>query len=367
MKQKLSVLLFILIAIGSTHTFAADPTLSQVMDLAYNAQFSEGEVLASSYISSHPQDPVGYLVRGNLLDWKQQILNLRGSIDSQIIDDFETANLLAFNQWDKDQASVDKMVNLGNSYLFLSKKWLDLKKKARAGLILKKCQKHMDEAIKRDPNRFDAYLAIGVFNFYSANLPPGLGFLAGLLGLSGNEPLGLSQLEKASSNPSWLQSHAAFILTYAYGQTKKNYPLAEKYLDQLHAQYPDNPHFLFLKGEYAQRAKLYDKSRQNFAEFFSFCDTHPNKCVQNYLFLANYFLGTGYGQEKKFAEAKPYLQKAMDLDVKQYLDRESFLFYHWGLVLKAEGKKEEARGFFQKSIDAPSGNPEAKELAHKEL
>lgn len=347
---------------------AVNPTLKEAMDLTYNAQFDEAERVLDGYIAGNPQDPVAYMIRGTTLDWKQMVLNLRKKLDSRSLEDYKKANKLAFLAWDKDQNDIDKMVNLGNSYMFLAKKWLDVGKKSRAGLILKKCKKHMTKAIEENPSRYDSYLAIGIFNFYAANIPPGLKFLASILGITGDEAKGLSQLQQAASNPSWLQNHAAFVLTHAYGETKKNYSGAQTYLDELIRRFPNNPHFLHLKGEYAMRANQFEKSRQNFDEFFQFCDSKSSvKCVQNYYFLANYFIASGYIKEKKYLETKPYIEKAEKLNVDQFPDRTVNIYYYKGLVYKAEGETKKAVGEFNKVMENQSKNRKAARGAEKEL
>lgn len=363
----LSIIL-VSICIIPISSMAVNPTLKKAMDLTYNTQFDEAERILNSYIASHPKDPVGYMIRGTTLDWKQMVLNLRKKLNSRSLADYKRANKLAFLAWDKDRKNIDKMVNLGNSYMFLAKKWLDMKKKSRAGLILKKCKKHMNKAIEKNPNRYDAYLAIGIFNFYAANIPPGLKFLASILGITGNEALGLVQLQQAASNSSWLQNHAAFVLTYAYGHTKKNYSGAQTYLGQLIKRFPNNPHFLHLKGEYAMRARQFEESRQNFDQFFQFCKSKSSvKCVQNYHFLANYFIAAGYIKEKKYLEASPYVEKAEKLNVDQFKDRTINIHYYKGLVYKAEGKTKKAVEEFNYVRDNQNKNRKAWRGAKKEL
>ncbi len=361
------IILALILCLLGTSVQAYDPALTRGMDLTYNAKFEEAEAVLNAYVASHPNDPMGYIIRGTSLDWKQMVKNLRKTLDAKILADYQQANKLAFLYWDKDQENVDRMVVLGNSYMFLAKKWLDVGKKARAGLILKKCQRHMEDAVKKDPTRFDAYMANGIFNFYAANVPPGLSMIASLLGISGNETEGLNQVKKTAENPNLFQNHALFVLTYMYGQTKKNYAQAQNYLNQLSVKFPQNPHFKFLKGEYAYRTKQYAQSRADFDQFLSFCNANAGDCVQNYLFLAHYFMAAGYVDENNVLGSKPHVEKAAELNVGQFKDRESYIFLYKGLVLKAEGKNALAKVELQKSIDAPGGNPKAKTRAKQEI
>ena len=162
-----------------------------------------------------------------------------------------------------------------------------------------------------------------------------------------------------------LQADALFVLTHAYGKTKQNHAMAQTYLDKLHAMYPDNPEFPSLKGEYAYRAKQYGASRTEYNNFFAFCNTRSGGCVQDYLFLANYFLAAGHIKEQNYAGAKLYVDKAVELNVDQYRDRTVNLHLYRGLVLKAEGKNEEAYAEFVKVREGKGLNEKAWNEAKK--
>ncbi len=350
-----------------TKLFAYDANLEQAVQLYYNADFNQAISLLDSYIASHPNDPMGYMVRGSALDWKQHLAD-NNDLDVQALENYKMANKLAFTQWNQDQGNLDKMVILGNSHMYLSKKWLDLDKKSRAGLILKKAKLHMEKVIQDDPNRLDAMLALGIFNFYTANIPAGLKMIASLMGMNGNESKGLEYLNRVADTPNLFQTDALFLLTHAIGKTKRNYMGAIPYLDRLIQKYSNNPIFLHIKGEYAQRGKKYDVSRKAFDQYFSFCQgKSANMCPKLEAFLAHYYLGSGYMEEGKFAEAKGYLEKAEELNENKFPDRTVRLNYNKGMVAKGLGNKNEASAAFQKAIDLGKDNKEVEAMAKKEL
>lgn len=326
------------------HT-VVDSQLKQATNLAYNANFEEAEGILNSYILANPDDPWGYIIRGTTNDWKQKVKGLNGALHQKVLTDYQTANSKAFLQWEKDQENIDKLIALGNSYLYLSKKWLDLDKKSRAGLILKKCRTHLEDAIKKDPTRYEAYLAIGLFNFYASNIPPGLGLLAGIMGISGNESEGLRMMNEAANNENILQADALFMLTYAYGNTKSNYEQSVPYLAKLAGMYPDNPYFKFLKGEYAVKAKKYAQAREDFQQYHAFCSTRPGVC--KFDFLAHYYTVVSYSYENKLSEAGPDIAKAMSLNINDSLPRTARLHYMNGVYLKSQNRLEEAKAAFQ--------------------
>lgn len=361
--KKYLVLLFLFVA---TPALAADPALQRGIDLAYNAQFGEAERVLNNYISSHPQDPLGYLMLGTTLDWKQKLTDA-GNLDPTIISTYDKASYMAFLQWDKDQDNIDKMVNLGNSYMYLAKKWLDQKKNARAGLVLKKCQKHMEKALEKDPNRHDASLAIGIFNFYAAHVPPGLSFIAGLLGISGNEAKGLQYMQATANNPNLFQNDALFILAYSMANTKKNYAAARTYLNRLASKFPNNSQFTLFKGEYAMRGKQYAVAKGDFEQFFAFCGSHPALCSKNNKFLAHYYLGTTLVEMGNHAAGLKELEEAEKADQGRHADRSVRLHLLKGKAYKALGKNKQAEEEFKKVEAGQSKNSQAWKEAQEEM
>lgn len=346
---------------------AANAQLQKAVDLTYNAQFNEAEKILNAHIVSHPSDPLGYMLRGTAKEWKRKVQNLGSKLDVQIIEDYKIATKYAFLQWNSDQNNVDKMINLGNSYMFIANKWINMGKKTRAGLELKKTQKHMQEAVQKDPSRFEAYLAMGIFNFYAGNLPSGLKFFASLLGISGNETLGMEQLKKAAANPNILQSDAKFVLSYAYGHTKKNYAAAKPYIDGLIAKYPANPYFRFLKGEYAMDAKQYDTARADLNAFLNYCSSKPEgHCAKRYRYLANHYIAMGYMNQNNPQPAEPYAERLEALDENEFPEITVRTHYYKAMVAKSKGNKKKAEASFKKVEELQAKNPHIWQVSKKE-
>ena len=370
MKSLSKIILLVLFLFShSVQAEMLEPTLLEVTELTYSDRFDEAISLADSYIASHPSDPRGLVVKAMAMDWKQKITaGFEKKLDGQILEMLKNANLMAFIQWERDPKNIDKMITLGNSYLYLSKKWVDLKKQGRAGFILKKCRKHLEEAISLDPKRYDAYLALGLFNFYMANIPPGFKFLAGLLGMTGNEAVGLKQLKMASENKNLHWVDAKFILAYAFGKTKKDYPSSLAIMNDLVTRYPKNVFFRHFKAEYETKAKQYALARVDFSKFLGMCSARAkNPCSGELLFEAHYYLASGYIVESRWNEAAKEITLAEAIPFKSHPDMVVKLHYNKGIVFKALGKKSEAIAEFRKVENKKELNPKAWEQAKKEL
>jgi len=271
-------------------------------------------------MASHPNDPMGYLMRGITNEWYQLVKNKPG-LNNSILDDYTKAKDLAETALASNPNNLDLQVTLGNAYMYMAKKYLDAGKKLKAGNTLKKAKKIMLEVIEQDPNKSEAYFAIGMFNYFADNVPPGFKWLAALLGFSGDRAKGIEYIKKAASASHLTQGDAQFMLYYIYSRKEVNYPIAQTYAEQLHKTYLNNPIFTFNLAEMKLRNKDYEESRALFGHFMQFCAQSEKQCSPKYNFLSNFFMAWSYMLQHKNDEAKPYVIKARELDTKSYKDR----------------------------------------------
>lgn len=368
--KKFSVLIFVLfyfLSLSQT-AHAIAPQLSQGIDQIFNANFSQAKTTIDGYLASHSQDPAGYLARGMLLEWDQVVNNKRNALNGAIMAEYQKANQLAQTAFDADQNNIDKMVMLGNTYMYMAKKQVDSGHKMQGGGTLKKAKELMLTALEKDPGNNDAYFALGVFNYFSANVPSGFKWLAILLGFNGNKADGLKYIKQAAENKNLTQGDAAFLLVYIYMQKERNYAAALTYNGILKSRYPGNPAFQYEDGEIYYRLKNYAASRTAYDGFLAFCAGKPQDfCNGKYTFSAHYFITASYIEEKNPAMAKKHIDMAIKLNTSQYKDRNVFLDLWSGILAKNSGDKTKADEFFKKVEANQKDSKEAWKLAQQEM
>lgn len=327
------LLLFTMLTFSAVVLAKTPPELMGAVENIYAANFGAARSTISSYIAAHPEESYGYLLRGIASEWDQLVNNKGSRLDSSIAADYEKARQIAESNLEKDENNPDKKIDLANALIYVAKKQIDRGHKVQAGTYLKKASSLMVDVIEKDPGNTEAYFAVGLFNYFSDNVPAGFKWLAAILGFKGERAKGLSYIQKAASAPSLTQGDAKFMLSYIYSQKESNYAQALVYAAQLHDRYPGNPIFMFDHAEMLFRLKKNVESRVGFAKFFAYCDAHPGKCAQKYRYLANYFMAWGFMDEKNYKEAKKYLVPAIELDTKKYKDRTSDL-KKWSELVK---------------------------------
>lgn len=322
--KKISHCLLLLLIVLLSSDLACAAISSQLMQIVpdiYSGNHKSAEGKISTYISSNPNDPNGYILRGIANEWNQILTNKEKALDGEIMADFLKAQSLAEASLEKSPQDVTAKINVGNALMYVAKKQIDAGHRVQAGNSLKKSSQLMTEVLDQNPGLVDAYFAVGLYNFYAENVPSGFKWLAVLLGFKGDAAKGLKYLQLAASSPSLLQGDAQYMSVIIHKEQLKQYPKALTYAEYLLRKYPSNHVFLFDVAELQFRSKKIEESRENFSKFFKFCETNKGICSQRHEFLANYFVTWSYMDAEDYAGAKKYIDKAKALNTRKYKDR----------------------------------------------
>jgi hypothetical protein len=118
---------------------------------------------------------------------------------------------------------------------------------ARAG---KKMRALLLEALAADPNLIDAYLGIGIYNYFVDTLSAIVKILRFFIGLPGGSRIeGLKQLQLAAEKGELVRAEAKFYLAKDYSRSnEKQDERSIKLFEELAHQYPRNPLWPMLIG-----------------------------------------------------------------------------------------------------------------------
>ncbi len=118
---------------------------------------------------------------------------------------------------------------------------------ARAG---KKMRNLLLEALQRDPSLTDAYLGLGIYNYFVDTLPTIIKLLRFLIALPGGDRQeGLKQLNDVAERGTFAKPEAKFYLAKDYTRkTEGQYSKALHLFQELSEAYPQNPLWKMLVG-----------------------------------------------------------------------------------------------------------------------
>jgi len=124
------------------------------------------------------------------------------------------------------------------------REWLDSYSKGKSAVAA------LEKSLEIDPTNYDAYLGLGMFEYYCSKLTGAVKILAWLIGFSGNSEKGIEFVTKAMTHGKYAEGPAKVFLAYAYIQFEDRLDEGVELTKILRAQYPRNYTFV----EYLLRA-----------------------------------------------------------------------------------------------------------------
>jgi tetratricopeptide (TPR) repeat protein len=224
--------------------------------------------LAHELEAQRPEHPLGYLIEADVLwwniycKWSERKYNTIDAWSHQRpADDDDNAEL----------ALADKVTSLAEAEIAKSDTaemelyaGLGLAARARLlGLRYEKmpvahagveARKHLLRCLELDPDMADAYLGLGLYNYYVDTLSALAKILRFFMGIpGGDKKVGLTQLETASTKGVLTQMEARFNMAKSLRNYDRDYARAEKAAAPLLAEHPRNCIFLLLVGDIEQK------------------------------------------------------------------------------------------------------------------
>ncbi len=290
-------------------------TIQMAMDLSYQMEIKQSEDIFNEAIKEWPEDPMPYLFKGGLyLNMFQNLSNNteveREKLKEQILYLNNKAIDIARERIKEDPNNESAQYclggatgNIGRFYILNGQMWKAFWKGKKGYNLLKKI-------VEQDQEYHDAYLGLGIYNYFSAIMPKFVKALSFLLGGStGDKEKGIRQLERVRDNSTLLSLEARKILlrTYRGEENWNEFYLNSKWLAK---KYPGNPYFqvpyvygLTQNNQYNEALKQLNKVNTMLQNDPSRLALHMRVKYYRYVGLLNYKLGNYTMSEQSYMKA----------------------------------------------------------------
>jgi hypothetical protein len=184
------------------------------------------------------------LVYRKILEYYQKVAELtpenraegRKALNKEIIDYCETT----IDKFDDSNFTTENKFYYGMIYGYLARisgvdgSWWGA---FRTGL---KAKGIMEEILKSDPQFYDAYLMLDMLNYYSDRFSGVIGFIAKVLGFSGNREQGLKYFQTAYEKGNLTFGQSSLTLIEVYSSLEDNKYAALPYYENFLKKFPGN-------------------------------------------------------------------------------------------------------------------------------
>lgn len=233
------------------------PPIKSIILEGIQASFQENYPLAESKFDTltqiAPQDPAGYFFKAAL--YHAQMIDYENNFrEEEFYDQVDVAKKLARKRLKKEKNDAWSYLILGNAYgakaVYEAKKgswWAGLNEGLRAKSFLK-------EAIKRDPELYDAYVGLGSYHFWASVMTKAFWWLPFV---GDNREQGIAEMKLAYEKSTFSQAASASGLIWMYIR-QEEYDQAISLAQKMQSQYPRGKSFLWALAE-----AYYDKGDWN--------------------------------------------------------------------------------------------------------
>ncbi|OIO00237.1 MAG: hypothetical protein COX65_04385 [Elusimicrobia bacterium CG_4_10_14_0_2_um_filter_56_8] len=175
----------------------------------------------------------------------------------------------------------------------------------------KKAISNTRKSLKIDPELYDAYLGLGMYEYYAGTLPGAIKLFATFF-LRGNAEKGLEYLNICKDKGFFNALGAKLLLIEIYTQPGKfsNPAIAVKWARELRAEFPVHPQMHFVEIVSLFEDKRYEESRSESFLYLKAVNENQPAYRKRYLPRVLTAIGTTYMVEKKYEEAAVYFARA---------------------------------------------------------
>lgn len=335
-----------------------DETVTKGIKQIYNIKFDSASVTFRSLMADYPNHPAGRFFLA-MIDWWKILLDIdnesRDDIFFQKLEDviYQCDEIL-----DKDPENVDALFFKGGAIGFRGRlhanreSWIKAADDGREALPI------VERASQLDPNNVDVQLGFGIYNYYADVIPNDYPLLRPLMIFfpDGNKQKGIEELVNAAINGKYAKYEARYFLVTLYYSYENNAYMADKYVDMLRADFPDNPTFQRWKGRVAAKMGNYAIASVVFKDFLLKAeDKKPGYNNLNAKREATYYIGLQFRYTNEPDSAKYYLEKCAEFSklVDEGKEESGFIinaYLYLGMINDTQGFREKALEYYNKLL-----------------
>jgi tetratricopeptide (TPR) repeat protein len=245
----------------------------------YSGKPDQAVALSKQIEAQRPDHPLGYLIEADALWWKiycKWSERKYNTIDAwphpRPADSDSTAELALADKVthlaeagiaQSDTAEMELYAGLGYALRArLVGMRFERMPAVRAGV---QARSHLMRCIELDPDMADAYLGLGLYNYFVDTLSTMVKVMRFFMGIPGGDKrVGLHQLEIASTKGELTRMEARYNMARDLRNYDRDYSRAEQAAEPLIAEYPGNGIFQLLVGDIHQKLGHSDAAAERF-------------------------------------------------------------------------------------------------------
>jgi tetratricopeptide (TPR) repeat protein len=328
----------------SPNTFKIDPSVDRAISAGlhelYNLNFDEALKIFDTVKDQADEHPMVAFGVASVHWWRLSVYVLEA--DEQESAEFvRTVNRcieLSKKKIDRGDPTGEAYLTLGGAEGILGRWQAANRDYLTAYFGGKRAYKHLRKALKINPQMYDAYMGLGIFDYYVATLPAIVRALA-FIGQGSDPKVGLEELKTAADKGRYSNVASSLFLINIYTILENRPDLSLEMLEKMKVDFPTSPFMSTLKIVALYNHGPDESLKNEAAEYMD----RVNKGIYRAEFRtqANFNLGIIEFKNQKWDEAVRYFDEALKTGTPKDPFATWAILYK-GYALDAAGKREEA-------------------------
>ena len=257
-----------LVTPDSSYWISRDSLISDVLDFTFNERYAEARTLVDDYIRNFPQDPAGYLLRAALFDYYMLDFST-DRLERQFFLDLNKTERLSQKMLLRAKGNLDTLA-WAYFYRGASRAYAAIRRGRKKKIVIAlrdgiRALKDLKRALEYKPDLYDAYLALGIYDYAISEIPRYFKWLFFLRKKEDRRQKGLEEIRLAAEKGLYMKIPAldvlAWVLAYQ-GRTREAASIAERLVEM----YPESRSFRWTLafahrrgGRWKEAEKVYDE------------------------------------------------------------------------------------------------------------
>jgi tetratricopeptide (TPR) repeat protein len=252
-------LLSLLAAAPAAALTPVEKEVTPVVDLFYDLQFSSAAAAADALAARHPGHPAGPFYR-SVVDYQRFLAEEPKSTATLAAFEAESERAVALADAWRSTSAAEGLYYEGVARGFRARVLAAQKRYFKALPEGLRAVKALKAALALDPGLEDAYLGLGMYEYFAARMPPAAKPFAYLVGAGwGDKEKGLADLRRAAEKGGPAKMEARSMLSSVYA-LEGRWPQAVALLRELADRYPRNPLYRLRLVYALERAGRWDEA-----------------------------------------------------------------------------------------------------------
>jgi predicted negative regulator of RcsB-dependent stress response len=319
-----------------SQTKIPEKNIIQGLEQSYHFNWEKSEEIFRDIIKEYPDRPEGYHFLSGIYVW--YYLSSKDKKDLNVFTAYsDSAIERGVELLEENEDNDTVLCLLGSNYSYRAIAFAAAENYLDAVWAGKKSESYLTETLEINPERYDAYLGLGLYNFAAGQTPGAFRWVLKLAGMGGDKELGIKYIKLAADKGRYNKIEAQ----YYYSQIA-NSEGAKEYLTELINKYPENILFNYSLASLNIRDRKLDKAKKILRNINNY---NNEKFVQVTSF-SNFLLGDIFYKKNEFDSAvvcyKKFLQTTPDNDYT------GIASYRLGISYEIVGARDSAIMYFSK-------------------